>query len=242
MEQLVKWDRKTMFPHYHLDAHVGLIHAPVTIPNADVSQVFDTARKVAHQRDIPETTLAALGVTHQLLRSEEWRAVSDRLPRCWITKKIEWEPMGTRNLEEIWFPDGLQRDFRESSTIESSNERVRSTESLPDIAVGSCQILEYAAQSIHIRATMQTPGVMILSDVYDNDWRCESRSNADGDWKPLPIMRANRIMRAVLLGPGDHEIRFQYAPHSFYWGAGLSAVSCLGLLILIFQRKNEVQP
>jgi uncharacterized membrane protein YfhO len=63
-----------------------------------------------------------------------------------------------------------------------------------------------------------------LSDACYPGWR------AFVDGQPRPIRRANYSFRAVALPPGEHEVRFVYAPTSFRAGLFASLVTLLGLV------------
>jgi uncharacterized membrane protein YfhO len=54
------------------------------------------------------------------------------------------------------------------------------------------------------------------------------------DGAPAPILQADYLLRAVELGAGRHEVRFEYRPRSLAIGAALSlagVVTALGLVL-----------
>jgi uncharacterized membrane protein YfhO len=44
-------------------------------------------------------------------------------------------------------------------------------------------------------------------------------------------MKVNTALRGVYLTKGSHEVRFVYNPKNFYYGAWISALSLLGLVV-----------
>lgn len=82
--------------------------------------------------------------------------------------------------------------------------------------------------------------------------RLEYRSGADGDcyavfseiWYPkgwrayidgveVPILRANYVLRALYLPEGDHTIKFEFRPDTYYQGRTLSMIASLLLVVLL---------
>ena len=79
----------------------------------------------------------------------------------------------------------------------------------------------YTPDSITVRVTLERPGVLILSEVWYPGWE----ARADG--QPLPIYRADGLLRAVYLQPGTHTIVFNYAPGTVKAGLALSVLGWL---------------
>ena len=81
----------------------------------------------------------------------------------------------------------------------------------------------------------KTAGLLVLSDTYYPGWE------ADLDGKPVEILRANGVMRAVAVPTGTHTVRFRYEPRSLQLGAAVS-LSCLAgaLGVALFARTATV--
>lgn len=71
------------------------------------------------------------------------------------------------------------------------------------------------------------PGYLVVNDVYYPGWR------AWLDDLSSPIIKANYILRAMLIPAGQHQVRFSYQPISFYIGL-LITVSALLMLSIYF--------
>lgn len=102
----------------------------------------------------------------------------------------------------------------------------------------SAAILEERAGELRVRASVSDEGgFLVLLDGFDPGWR----ATADGG--PAAVLRANGLFRSVRLAPGEHEVRFRFAPASLTWGALVSALAFVGLgLALLRDRKPARMP
>jgi len=90
----------------------------------------------------------------------------------------------------------------------------------------SVRVLRYDFNEAEFLVSTGAPGLFVLADQYDPDWK------ATVDGKEAPIHRVDYLMRGVVIGPGVHRIRFTYAPHALEAGIKLSTIS-LGLTLLL---------
>jgi hypothetical protein len=75
-------------------------------------------------------------------------------------------------------------------------------------------------QRAELEAVMQSPGLVILADLYYPGWELTI------DGRPAPIYRVNRLMRGAAVPAGRHHLVYSYAPRSFQVGR---VISILGL-------------
>lgn len=94
--------------------------------------------------------------------------------------------------------------------------------SVPD----SVRVLHYGFNSCAFMVETSAPGVFLLRDQWDPDWR------ATVDGKPVPIDRVDYLMRGVPIGPGVHRIEFRYVPRALLAGVRLSVASLIVTLLL----------
>jgi len=87
------------------------------------------------------------------------------------------------------------------------------------------KIIKYSPDEIIIKAELDKPGFLFLSDTYYPGWR------ACVDGREAKIYRANFMFRAVVLEKGRHEVRFVYDPLFFKAGMIISIVALLGLAL-----------
>ena len=94
---------------------------------------------------------------------------------------------------------------------------------------GSATIERYAPEEVRVRAETPQPAVLILLDAFDKGWT----ATLDGE-TGLPILRANNLVRAVVVPSGTHVVTFTYrAPllATGVWATVAGLVICVGLLV-----------
>jgi hypothetical protein len=93
---------------------------------------------------------------------------------------------------------------------------------------GTATIERYAPEAVRIRVDTPQPAVLILLDSFDKGWTASLESATT-----LPILRANALVRAVIVPAGAHVVTFSYQTPLLMAGALASLAGvllCLGLL------------
>ncbi|MCY1080202.1 YfhO family protein [Archangium lansingense] len=106
----------------------------------------------------------------------------------------------------------------------------------PDCEGSSARVTEAGLSWVEVALEACGPGYLLLSDSYYPGWE------ATLDGAPVPVRRANAVMRAVHVPPGAHSVRFDYRPLSFRLGALLSALALGALVLALRPRKDEGRP
>jgi len=124
-------------------------------------------------------------------------------------------------------------------------------------SVGETELVSYEPQRVVVRAILRRPGLLVLADQYDADWRAEVRYVSEENRQPddrspawlVPILRTNRVLRGVPLPEGEWEVTFVYNPLSFRLGATFSffawaalAMFLLGTAARKFQTVFFIKP
>jgi hypothetical protein len=91
---------------------------------------------------------------------------------------------------------------------------------------GQARITAYKNQSVIIRASLNSPAVLVLADSYYPGWQ------AYVDGKQQKILRANLFFRAVVLSQGEHTVEFRYEPRSFTIGLAISLTTLCALVLV----------
>jgi hypothetical protein len=94
-------------------------------------------------------------------------------------------------------------------------------------AEGNLQGFRARAEEIAlpVRVLGPQPGLLMLSEIhYKPGWRAEI------DGQPVPILRANHVLRAVMVPPGDHLVRLVAVAPGLARGKVISHIS--GLLVI----------
>ncbi|MBN1220937.1 MAG: YfhO family protein [Anaerolineae bacterium] len=93
---------------------------------------------------------------------------------------------------------------------------------------------QYSPQFITVQVTTDLPALLILSETSYPGWR------AAIDDQPAPLLRADYILRAVPVPPGEHAVELTFRPLTFTVGAivsGLAALVVIGL-VLFYRRRS----
>jgi hypothetical protein len=93
---------------------------------------------------------------------------------------------------------------------------------------GSATIERYAPEEVRVRVAAPQPAVLILLDSFDQGWTATLENGAE-----LPILRANVLVRAVLVPAGRHVVTYSYRTPLLKAGAAASLAGCLLCLGLI---------
>jgi len=84
-----------------------------------------------------------------------------------------------------------------------------------------------ALDEVVLRTAAPTATLLVLADMYAPGWR------ADIDGQPAEVLRADLILRAVAVPPGEHEVRFVYQDDSVRAGLAISLAGIGGVLLLL---------
>ena len=98
----------------------------------------------------------------------------------------------------------------------------------------SARIVDRNRSSLRITATLEHPGLLVVSEGFYPGWR------AWLDGNEVPIVRANMMMRAIVLPAGEHDIVFRFRPRFLFAGFGLSLAAAV--VLLLFRRAAFPSP
>jgi hypothetical protein len=104
---------------------------------------------------------------------------------------------------------------------------------------GSVDIVRSDSRATVLSASSADGGILVLSDLYYPGWR----ARVDGVERPL--LRANYVMRGVVLPPGRHEVRVAYEPVSVRIGLAVSLLAALvagGAMRRVTSRRAGPDP
>ncbi len=89
------------------------------------------------------------------------------------------------------------------------------------------KLLRYGAERIEIKATLESPGYLVLTDAFYPGWQAEI------DGTPAPILCADIYFRAVALDAGEHTVTMQYRPQSVFHGLAIGGAAWVGWVIAL---------
>jgi hypothetical protein len=164
-------------------------------------------------------------------------------PRAWVVHQARFltpitgmRPSDRRGvMDEILYqeddPARTARDPRRLAWVEVDRERrhevARSLSGAGPDPSESVTVTRDSPQRVELSAVLRTPGLAVVADVHYPGWHL----TVDG--RPAEILRVNRAMRGVTLGPGTHRLVFHYDPATFSVGLALSAVGLALLAALV---------
>jgi hypothetical protein len=150
------------------------------------------------------------------------------LPRAHVPKRVEVLTNSAARLEKLIAPNF---DPREVAYVESPV-------SLTGPCRGQTEIVEEVPPRVLLSVKMESPGLVILADLWDKGWRAYLNG------KRVPILRTNHAIRGVEVPPGDWKLEFRYEPQSLAWGlrlAGAAALVLLGWALLTRTSNFKLQ-
>ncbi len=101
----------------------------------------------------------------------------------------------------------------------------------PGGAAGTASVVAEGNGELVVSASVPAPALLLVTDAYHPLWVAEA---LPGSAQPrYEILPANRCLRAVPLGPGEHRIRMVYRVPGFAAATGVSVVAAAALLGLL---------
>lgn len=166
-------------------------------------------------------------------------------PRAWIvhqalqlppTQHTSWQQLDRRT-QQVFCEGDQVRDLSRIVVIEADApiEVANTAVAVPLVSatehgLESCRITQSEPAEVTVEATLQQPGFLVLNDACADGWTC-TLVHDGGQRVPLPVLRANRVMRAIALPAGDHRLVFRYRPAAVVWGGVISGLSWLAVLV-----------
>jgi hypothetical protein len=95
----------------------------------------------------------------------------------------------------------------------------------------SARVTHYAPERVEIELNADSPGYLVLTDAWYPGWE------ATVNGKPVPILRADLLFRAVAVDAGKHRVVFTFRPASLRVGA---TISLMALVVLIVAALSKV--
>ncbi|MFO8073974.1 MAG: YfhO family protein [Polyangia bacterium] len=150
----------------------------------------------------------------------------DPTPRAFVVHDVEVIPNEDRAAARLSEP---------GFDIESTAVLAEQPPRLGRSAKGDrAEIVEYSPNRVAIEVTAGDDALLVLSDNPHPGW------SATVDGERVAIRRANLVMRALPIPPGEHLVEMSYLPGSFVLGAVVSALALLALpaVVLILRRRR----
>ncbi len=158
-------------------------------------------------------------------------------PRAWIVREARLiQPIDASSQERrnaliarlrAGVPDLRRTAYIETDDPASLRPYLQPVDSGASSAAGPpkdiVDVLDLAPGRVALRTMLERPGIVILADVFDPGW------TATLDGRQAAMLRANLLMRSVVLPAGRHTIVFSHGPSSAVVGLGLSLAGAIVL-------------
>ena len=138
--------------------------------------------------------------------------------------------------------------IREGAITNKDESSLLSNDSAPSL-VGraggesepSLSLIAYEANALTFEAETQKERLAIFSDIYYPGWQC----TIDGE--PADVLRADYVLRAVVIPAGKHTIAFRFDPQSLHTTEAIANGALVALVVLflalvgwgVWRKKKE---
>jgi hypothetical protein len=156
--------------------------------------------------------------------SQEGRAVS--MQEILFSNDLSWHDPARTVYDPrryVWLEDSVRPELADyiSGGYSSKTEAVR--------------VVRRESDRVELEATLDRPGIVVLSDVYYPGWTLTI------DSQPAPIYRANLMMRGSAVSAGRHTLLYRFRPGSFRLGLVVSGLGLAGLCLLIVRSAYPTE-
>ena len=107
----------------------------------------------------------------------------------------------------------------DSDTTEAPSGAVRGASAIA--------LTSYEANALTFEAETDREGLAVFSDIYYPGWQC----TIDGE--PAQILRADYVLRAVVIPAGKHQIAFRFDPQSLHTTEAIANTALMALALLL---------
>jgi hypothetical protein len=135
----------------------------------------------------------------------------------------------SRRPEPATAPPVAKELFARPDFLKGEVDVIESAGALPGPSPAGQAVMEqYEPERVVVRTEAPAPAVLVLVDAFDPGWRATLDTG-----EVLPILRANLLMRAVVVPAGAHRVTFAYRTPFLEAGAAASAGGLLCALALL---------
>jgi hypothetical protein len=185
------------------------------------------ARAAARLEDAGEWTRVAA-----LQRGAIYERTSP-FPRAWLVPRVERRAPDEilDAIESGRLPDGARFDPRAVALAEEEVEGLPEVAALPPGA--SVVVTRIEPGRIDVRTSAPSATFLVLSDVHYPGWevRCDDA--------PAALVRCDHALMGTVVPTGEHEVSFRFRPGSLRWGAAISALTALALVVAVLARPRS---
>ena len=252
------WDRQSLRPRMHLLSHIQLLDANASISDAHYDSMLRVLRRHGTTREDHVTEpdadgLALLGASHIIgpehfyprhdetltsptkIEDVAITTIANPAPFFWTVPNWKVRPPfngGTpaqldQFTKDVFYPDGLIADLQNLSTLESNS--IKSSSSPISVKQDVIRLESFEPGFVRLRIFKEEDGPLIINQGFDTGWHARIWNLENTLPQPTPLIRANRVMQAVVLKKGEQTVDLVYRPTSFLFGLTISGICWLML-------------
>lgn len=184
--------------------------------------------------------LNMMNVRYIIVQNKNGGPVAQRNPyangNAWFVENVQ--PAENAN-EEIALLDSL--DTKKTAVINTEFLSKIPNQNIERDSTATIDLFKYKPNHLVYEASSKTPQLTIFSDIfYDKGW------NAYINGEPAEYFRANYVLRAMVIPPGNNKIEFKFEPKVIQTGSTISLVSSIIFLLILLSglyfvfRKKEI--
>jgi hypothetical protein len=148
------------------------------------------------------------------------------LPRAWIVHRTRVVPDRQRQLEILASRESDPRvEALLDAPLTTPLAQIVEDRSVVGSEVEAAPVLSYEPNRVTVQVDTPAAGILLLSDAYYPGW-VALLDGAD----PLPLVRADFLLRGVVIPAGKHRVVLEFRPRENRIGAAISLVVALGVL------------
>ena len=185
--------------------------------------------------------LNMMNVRYIIIQNKNGGPVAQRNPynngSAWFVENVL--PAENAN-QEIQFLDSL--DTKKTAVLNKSLIDKVPTQKIARDSSATRDLFKYQPNHLVYETSSKSPQLAIFSEVYYPDgW------NAYINGKPAEYFRANYLLRAMVVPPGNNKIEFKFEPKVIQTGSTISLISSILFLLILLSglyfafKKKEVQ-
>jgi hypothetical protein len=151
------------------------------------------------------------------------------LGAAWFVNAVRFAPDG------IGVMNALDNFNPQDTAIVAQSDQSKVTIPAATDSAATIQLLRNTNDEVVYRSTNAANGFGVFSEIfYDRGWK------AYIDNKETPIIRTNYVLRGLNIPAGQHEIRFEFKPVSYYTGETIALVASIIIWLLLLAAAFQI--
>ncbi|HEY1114499.1 MAG TPA: YfhO family protein [Chitinophagaceae bacterium] len=153
----------------------------------------------------------------------------EALGAAWFVKGLRFAPDG------IGVMNALDNFNPRDTAVLAVSDQNRTTAPAASDSTASITLVKHDNDQMIYRSSNTVNGFGVFSEIfYDRGWK------AYIDGKETPIIRTNYVLRGLNIPAGQHEIRFDFRPASYYTGETIALIANIIIFLLLIAAAFQV--